>query len=331
MVAVVFNSIVAQTHPLHEIIVMDNASDDDSGAIAQTYDDVRVVRQPARRKLFDNVNDGIKLASGEYVCVFHADDIYAPTIVERESAFLDAHPDVGAVFCQDYFIDADGAAFGRLEVPTDVPTDVPLPREVLLAKLMRHRNIFLRCPTAMVRSTVYSEVGLYDPTSYGLATDLEMWLRISRSHQLAVLDEHLLWYRYGHGSSGGDYQRLRTVPDDYFATMDDEIALAGVDNFDRTSLRAHESHQAADFLGIAVTHYIQGNPLQARRALSNVSFRVLAGIDQRSRARLVMLFLAVHVLTRLPHSERIGGKFYRRWHQRHLTSLSSPQSEASLR
>ena len=38
--------------------------------------------------------------------VFHADDVYAPEMVEREVAWLQAHPDAGAVFCSDVFVDA---------------------------------------------------------------------------------------------------------------------------------------------------------------------------------------------------------------------------------
>jgi glycosyltransferase involved in cell wall biosynthesis len=313
------DSILAQTYPILEIIVMDDASDDGSAEIASSYGkEVRIHRQPTVRGQFDNVNDGITQAVGDYVCVFHADDVYAPTIVESEAAFLDAHPTVGAVFCQDVFIGPDSREFGRLRLPSDVPVEVPLNRGLVLDRLLRHRNVFLRCPTAMIRADVYRDVGHYDQRSFPVAADLDMWVRIARRHDLAILDQHLLRYRYGHGSVGAAYQRLRTEPDDYFAILDREIADVGREALDQDALAAHDSHRAEDWLNISVSRYVRDDMTGARAALRMVRARQLAAGRPMELARPHALLVAMWMVTRTPRSERLARTFYRRWHERHL-------------
>ena len=46
----------------------------------------------------ENFDRCIEFAEGIYTCIFHSDDVYLPTIVEKEVAFLESHRDVGAVF-----------------------------------------------------------------------------------------------------------------------------------------------------------------------------------------------------------------------------------------
>src|SRR5919107_969036 len=100
---------------------MDDGSTDATPAIATSYGSrVRYHRQPERPGIFANANDGIALANGDLIAVYHADDVYEPEIVEREVDYLRANPDVGAVFCTDVYIDAGGRPFGRLDLPPEL-------------------------------------------------------------------------------------------------------------------------------------------------------------------------------------------------------------------
>src|SRR5690349_15491193 len=67
------DSILAQSYGNFEVLVMDDASTDGTPAILGSYTDrVRVIRQPKNRGIYGNVNDGIALASGDYIAVYHA-------------------------------------------------------------------------------------------------------------------------------------------------------------------------------------------------------------------------------------------------------------------
>ena len=103
------NSILGQAYPHIEVLVMDDASTDATPALIASFGDrIRVCRQPRNRGIYGNANDGIALASGKFIAVYHADDLYGPHIVEREVDFLERYPHAGAVFCADIMIDPEG-------------------------------------------------------------------------------------------------------------------------------------------------------------------------------------------------------------------------------
>ena len=127
------DSLLAQTYPNIEILLLDDASTDDTPAIAAEYEGrIRYIRQPENMGIYDNVNVGIAQAKGELIATYHADDIYLPTMVEEQVAYLQAHPEVGAVFASDILVDAEGREYGRIKLPKEVQGEQPLPYPVVL-------------------------------------------------------------------------------------------------------------------------------------------------------------------------------------------------------
>jgi glycosyltransferase involved in cell wall biosynthesis len=296
------DSILAQTHSRLEVIVMDDASTDETPRILASYGDaIRVVRQPETRGIYGNANDGIELAAGELIGVFHADDIYLPTLVEREVDYLERHPDVGAVFASDVFVDGQARELGRLSLPPELSGDRPLDYATVLDALLRYKNSFLRCPTALVRTAVYRELGGYRDDRFKNTSDLEMWLRIARSYRLAVLEEHLLRYRRGHGSSSERYHAVRTDPERFFEILDLELASGGRSLATSRALAAYEGHRAHDAIRCAVNAYIAGDLATAAGRVRTIRLAQLAPNDRVPRLRLAATLLALRVLTRLPH------------------------------
>ena len=309
------DSILAQTYPNIEIIVLDDASTDDTPAVAARYAGrITYVRQPANLGQFDNVNDGIARATGEFVAVYHADDIYLPEIVEREVAYLQEHPDVAAVFASDIFVDAAGREYGRLRLPPEVRGEQPLDYVTVLNALLTYKNRFLVGPSAMVRASVYASVGQYREERYRIASDLEMWMRIARQRPIAVLEDHLMKYRHFHGNASQQFEFLRTGPDAYFFLMDDYL-----DSGDRALARpdamAHfEAHRMEDRLMSVISHYIKGELGEGRQVLGLVRLGALLRSRQVQRWRLVVLTLGLRVLVRLPRIDSVARRMFGRWH-----------------
>jgi glycosyltransferase involved in cell wall biosynthesis len=309
------DSILGQVYPSIELIVMDDGSTDGTEAIVATYGDrVRYVRQPATRGIYGNANDGIALARGEFIGVFHADDVYLPEMVEREVSWLLSHPSAGAVFCSDVFIDPDGNELGRLNPPPELAGGKPLDYEQVLNGLLRYKNAFLRCPTALVRASVYAALGGYRDETFKNTSDLEMWLRIARSFELGVLDDHLLLYRRGHGSSSERYHRVRTDPERFFRILDLELEAGGRSVADADALRAYEAHRAHDTLLRAVNHYILAERQQARDVMDGLRLRSLAASGQVQRIHLVPLAIAMWCLVRVPRLSVVARFFDRHRH-----------------
>lgn len=310
-------SILAQTYVPAEVIVMDDGSTDSTPEIVASFGDaLRYVRQPATRGIYGNANDGIALASGDVIGVFHADDVYLPEMLEREVDWLVRHPQAGAVFCSDVFVDAHGREAGRLELPPEIRGDRPLDYETVLNAVLTHSNTFLRCPTALIRAEIYRELGAYRDDLFKNSSDLDMWLRICRAYPIGVLEDHLLLYRRGHGSSSERYHRVRTDPFRLFEIVDRELDAGGREVATEEALAAYEAHRSVDTVLRAVNHYILGDCAAARALLREVTLRSLAASPRIDRPRMLGLTIAMRAFVRLPRIGGLARLFERHWHGR---------------
>lgn len=317
------DSLFAQNYPRFEVLVMDDASTDATPEILATYrGTLRVVRQTTTRGIYGNANDGIALCRGEFIAVFHADDIYAPNIIEREVDFLQRFPQSGAVFCQDIFVDPYGRETGRLALPPELRGGRPLSYSTILNALLKYKNRFLVCPTAMVRTSVYREVGLYRDEEFRNTADMEMWLRIVRRYPIGILEEYLLRYRHGHNSSHERYHRLRTDPERFFRIMDLDLAGGGRRFAAPANLRAFEAHRMEDLLMCGIRAYILNGSAEARSVLAVVTLRRLLEAPPSRRGRLLMLLTLLHCLVRAPRLPIVIQLLRRRVEHRLTTPLS---------
>lgn len=110
-------SILAQTHPALEVIVVDDGSTDGSARIAESFGPpVRVIRQENRGESAAR-NRGIEAAKAEWVAFLDADDLWLPTKLERQAEAIRSAPaDVVCVTC-DFFLFGDGVEERRCSLP----------------------------------------------------------------------------------------------------------------------------------------------------------------------------------------------------------------------
>jgi glycosyltransferase involved in cell wall biosynthesis len=91
-------SVAAQSFAAYELIVVDDGSSDDSGAIAERLG-ARVERQPPGGQA-DARNRGVELSSGELVAFLDADDLWPPGALESRVSAMRAEPAADLVFGQ---------------------------------------------------------------------------------------------------------------------------------------------------------------------------------------------------------------------------------------
>ncbi len=309
------DSIVAQTYSHVEILVMDDGSTDSTPEIIVSYGDkVKCVRQMHNKGQFPNVNDGIEKAQGKYIAIYHADDLYDSEIVAREVEFLEKNPKVAAVFCHDIFINAEGREYGRLSIPSELRTLPFLDFPAVLNGVLKYKNRFLPTPGAMVRASIYQELGIFRGADFQIASDFEMWLRIARRYPIGILPEYLFSYRHGHENSSQVYYRVRTEQERHFLILDQYLAEGARELATDESIRHYEAHRAEDNLMVAINHYILGKNQGGKDFLNKVRINVLLGSSAVQRGRLLTLFLALQVLLRVPRISFFADLFYRRWH-----------------
>jgi glycosyltransferase involved in cell wall biosynthesis len=319
------DSILKQTYDNIEIILLDDASTDATPDIAAEYAGaITYIRQPNNLGIYDNVNVGIVRARGDFTATYHADDIYLPTIVERQVSYLNAHEEVGAVFCSDIFIDAEGIEYARLTLPPEVRGEKPLDYQTVFNAMLTYRNRFLVSPTMMVRASVHHDVGLYDQEKYRNTSDLEMWLRIARRYPIAILESHLMKYRHFHGSSAQRYHRLRTEPENFFNILDEYLAAGDRALATPQSLVNYEAHRSEDRLMNAISCYIKGQMSEGQRAMRDVQLSSILRATQVQKWRLLVLAAGIWLLLRMPRVETIANLMHERWHVKRPRRTSSP-------
>ncbi len=170
-------SIVDQPGVTTDVLVIDDASPDGSGevaeALAERYPNVRVIRHEENRGHIATYNEGLPLATGDYVVLLSADDQLTPGALGRATALMEAHPEVGLVY---------GHPVSFSDVPPTARTEasswsVWSGDHWIRAQLRRGLSI-IYSPEAVVRTSVHREVGWYRP-ELPHTGDLEMWLRIA--------------------------------------------------------------------------------------------------------------------------------------------------------
>ena len=167
------DSLLAQTMPALEIIVIDDGSEDGTAQLLKSYADrIRYVRKENGGKP-TAVNLGLSLARGELIWIFDDDDVALPHAIEsRVHALADA-PEACFVF-SPHFYGTDGAdgkiARGALHQYLAHSPDS------FLFELMK--GCFFSLNSALVRATAYRVVGSFD-TQLLSSEDYDMALRLA--------------------------------------------------------------------------------------------------------------------------------------------------------
>ena len=162
-------SVLAQSYPSFEIIVIDDGSPDNTAEVAARYPGVRYVRQ-ANQGLSAARNTGIRESRGEYLVFLDADDRLLPDALRDGLACFRDYPEAAFVSGHHRYINRDGSL--RNEYPPSPIGDDPY---VALLK----RNYIGMHATVMYARAVFDAVGRFD-TTLKSCEDYDLYLRIAR-------------------------------------------------------------------------------------------------------------------------------------------------------
>ncbi len=181
------DSIINQSVPLREVIVVDDGSTDGTADFIQSnYPDVKVLSQP-NKGVSAARNAGIEESSGEWIAFLDSDDQWLSNKIETQSHWLLTHPDVLICHCDEIWIR----------------------NNIRVNPKKRHKKqggwIYLNClplcvisPSAVViHRKVFEAIGIFDET-LPACEDYDLWLRITKKFEVGYVDQPLLVKYGGH-------------------------------------------------------------------------------------------------------------------------------------
>lgn len=249
-IAEAIDSACAQSYEHLEILVGDNASTDETLAIARSSADprLRVLEWPHNVGLVANHNLLAQASRGRYLKFLHADDVLYPDCVQRMVELASRDMSIGLVFTpRDVIATGPGAAawideFGRPHEHFTALGPVNEGRVLLWELLDAGFDNWIGEPSAtLVTRDALRDVGLFNPRLRQIS-DLELWLRIALRYRLGFIDRALSAYRHHELSASA---ASAATGDDWLDPLwlAESLLVANGTGSEQRRLRAHRNRR----------------------------------------------------------------------------------------
>lgn len=192
------DSVYAQHFQDFEIIVIDDGGSGSAGNAVAMYDErLRYVHQPHAGAAAAR-NRGIKEARGEFIAFLDDDDLFFPSKLKDNIAFMDQHPDVVWLCSGFAFIDSEGKSLPREPI-------IPSKSEVTLHDIAMFT--FIDTSSVMVRKANIVASGGF-PEGVAVSEDYDAWAGVLATGKGAALKQCLVCFRQHAGNSPLPYKAL---------------------------------------------------------------------------------------------------------------------------
>jgi cellulose synthase/poly-beta-1,6-N-acetylglucosamine synthase-like glycosyltransferase len=196
-------SLLNQTYSDFELIILDDASTDNSIEVIEKYTgDTRVTTKFYSENSglpYKRWNDGADLSQGEYLLIAGADDSCHPMLLEKLVEKLDAHPSVGLAFSQSLETDINGNYVCSLIEWTNHLDQERWKADFVEKGKNELQYLLFQCtiPTAssvLMRREVFIKAGKFD-VNLRLAADYLLWIKMLTISDIAFIAEPLNYFR----------------------------------------------------------------------------------------------------------------------------------------
>lgn len=244
-IADTLESIISQTYKNIIIKIFDNASTDCSIEIIKKYEE-----QYSYIKLFQNeFNIGgeanftrcIENMEGEFSAIYHADDLYTPTMIEEQVLFLKKYSECAAVATHGLIIDENSNIISKRPIPNEffLEQSYIIGNQISLFKKILENGNFITCPSVLARTDIFrNKIKEWNGKQFKTSADLDVWLRLAQFGEFGYISKPLIYYRESTVSYSFKDKRARTEENNMFLVLNhyldvykDKLQNKDIDNF----------------------------------------------------------------------------------------------------
>lgn len=206
------DSVLAQTYPNMEVIVIDDGSRDGTISIIEQY-----AERDSRIRWFARENAGLPAsrnyafarAQGEWIAIIDQDDLCYPERLARQVAVAAAYPSAGLVFCDTQYINGVGQNIGNHFAAFSLPDSFI--RKGLASNLLINQGCYATSAACLIKRTTVDRLGPLDE-SLRYACDYEYFIRAGFEVDFAYTpDELVAWRRHAGQETRTNFNRFKEV------------------------------------------------------------------------------------------------------------------------
>jgi len=222
-----FKSIIKQTYKNIELILIDDASTDNSLMVIEKwlpklekrFENLTFISRKENKGLIFNCNESIALANGKYFTGFASDDVMFESNIEEKVTYLERNPDK-AMVCSDVYY---GVSLSSKKYTSHNPK---IFENNIFQKLVNNGNM-IYAPSVVLRKKVLEEIGGYN-TKYTFE-DYPTWLEITYRYEIGYIKKPLVFYRLSPNSLSRDVAKFKIMIDSHMQILLDMESMYKVD------------------------------------------------------------------------------------------------------
>lgn len=197
LLTLALDSVLGQTHPAAEVVVVDDGSTDQTAAVLETYGSrIRYIRQDNSGKA-TSLNNALRTLISDYVWVMDDDDCALPDALERHIGFLARHPHIDLTYSGVWCFEGNGPPPPLGECLLWQREDIP--HDEFFIRAMEHFPA--NHQTMLVPRRCYRTIGGFDE-SMKFGEDYDVILRLARRFRAGRLPEPTILLREHEGARG---------------------------------------------------------------------------------------------------------------------------------